>query len=82
MSSCSVEDVEDEHRNAVRYLLSLLDDPERRDHILPRFHGSVIHLVATIRETTLRMGCGDPGDYVYVIAASILHESNVVGNSG
>lgn len=70
-----LNDVDDDFRDAVEFILGLLSREEVRDVLLLGFYGNMIDLAATINERILRLGLSGFGDYACMKAASILAKS-------
>ena len=70
-----LNDVDDDFRDAVEFILDLISREEVRDALLLGFHDSFIDLTATINERILRLGLSGFGDYACMKAASILAKS-------
>ena len=70
-----LNDVDDDFRDAVEFILDLFSRDDMRAALLLGFHGSLIDLAATINERILRLGLSGFGDYACMKAASILAKS-------
>ena len=70
-----LNDVDDDFRDAVEFILDLFSRDDMRDALLQGFIGNMIDLAATINERILRLGLSSFGDYACMKAASILAKS-------
>lgn len=70
-----LNDVDDDFRDAVEFILDLFSRDDMRDALLLGFNGNMIDLAATINERILRLGLSGFGDYACMKAASILAKS-------
>ncbi len=70
-----LEEVDEDFKDAVEFILDLFSREEVSDALLLGFQGSMIDLAATINERILRLGLSGFGDYACMKAASILAKS-------
>jgi len=70
-----LEEVDEDFRDAVEFILDLFSRDYMRDVLLLGFHGGMIDLAATINERILRLGLSGFGDYACMKGATILAKS-------